>query len=203
MKKRLLFILVLTFIASMSAAAQTRTVTNTDLEKFRQKRLEALRDYRENYVRLGFPSPEELEKDIEQSRVERRELAARLREENLERERLGLEQQRVNLDRQVAEAEAQRNNYSQSPTGNYSSGTNDAFFNYGYAPFGYNFPNYGVGGYGFPGYGFPNRRSNRLNRGNFRYNNQPRLEYRNNLPTFVNPPQRIFAPRTTRSGRRN
>ena len=46
---------------SFSAFAQTKTVTNADLEKFRQKRLQAEREYRENYERLGFPSPEELE----------------------------------------------------------------------------------------------------------------------------------------------
>lgn len=201
MKKRLWFILALTFIAAAQAAAQVRTVTNADLEKFRQTRLAALKDYRENYERLGFPSPEELDRQIEQNRVERAELAARLREENLERARLGLEQQRIDLDRQIAEAEAQRLNNSQSPTGNYPFGANNSFFNYGYTPFGNNFPSFG--GFGFPGYNFPNGQLNRRNRGNFRFNNQPRIEYRNNLPVLIPPPgRRIFAPRQT-GGRRN
>ncbi|MBC7798227.1 MAG: hypothetical protein H7Z37_15250, partial [Pyrinomonadaceae bacterium] len=112
MKKRLWFILIFSFIAAASASAQNRTVTNEDLEKFRQKRLSAERDLRENYERLGFPSPEELEKQIEQSRVERTELSARLRAENLERER-------ITLERQIAEYEA-RNNIYQSQPRNYS-----------------------------------------------------------------------------------
>ena len=87
MKKRLLFILCSIFVAANFAAAQTKTVTNSDLESHRQKRLQAERDYRENYERLGFPSPEELAKQIEQDKKERSELAERLRSESLEREK--------------------------------------------------------------------------------------------------------------------
>ena len=67
MKKRLLFVLCSIFVAANLTAAQTKTVTNSDLEKYRQKRLQAERDYRENYAKLGFPSPEELERQIEQA----------------------------------------------------------------------------------------------------------------------------------------
>ena len=64
MKRKVLFILCSIFITVSFASAQSakRTVTNTDLEKFKQKRLNAERDLRENYEKLGFPSPEELEK---------------------------------------------------------------------------------------------------------------------------------------------
>lgn len=86
MKKRLFFVLCSIFVAANFTFAQNKTVTNSDLEKHRQKRLEAERDYRENYERLGFPSPEELERQIEQSRKERSELAEQLRNESLERE---------------------------------------------------------------------------------------------------------------------
>ncbi len=183
MKKRLWFILIFSFIAAASASAQNRTVTNGDLEKFRQKRLAAERDLRENYERLGFPSPEELEKQIERSRVERTELSARLRAENLERER-------INLERQIAENEA-RNNFYQSQPQNYSQYENDYFS--GYSPYGLlNFYNSG----------FLNRRSNRFNRGGF--GNRQRIEYRNNLPVIVQPPpRRILAPRQANGGRRN
>lgn len=190
MKKRLMFILCLSLIATASAAAQNRTVTNSDLDKFRQKRLEVERDYRENYARLGFASPEELEKQIEQSRVERSELAARLRAEDLEREQLNLEKQR-------AENEARNRNY-QNQNRNYSGYADDYFYNY---------PSNGF--YSFPNFGFPNNGFNRLWRGGFGnrnhrgFGNQPRIEYRNNLPVVVQPPPaRIFAPRTT-GGRRN
>ena len=73
------------------AAAQSATVTNADLEKYRQKRLAAERDLRENYARLGFPSPEELERRNAESARQREELAARLERERLERERIEAE----------------------------------------------------------------------------------------------------------------
>ncbi len=195
MKIRLLFILTLISITAFSAAAQQRrTVTNENLEKYRQKRVVAERDLRENYERLGFPSPEELERRIEESRQARAELAERLRTENIERERLGLERERLNLDRQIAESETQRgSDYSSFPNNGFYGGANDFFFNYGYAPFGYNFPNFGYPNY-YPFGGF--------NRRNLR--NQPRVEYRNNLPVLIPPaPRRILAPGTrNRGGRR-
>ena len=180
MKKRLLFILVFSFISVVSASAQTRTVTNEDLEKFRQKRLAAERDLRENYERLGFPSPEELEKQIEQSRRERSELAARLRAENLEREQLDLERQR-------SEAEIRSRNY-QIQNQIYQPRYEDDYF--------YNYPQNGF--FSFPNFGF---RNNRFNRGNFRRNNgnQTRIEYRNNLPVIIKQPQPI----RVLGGRRN
>jgi len=180
MKKRLWFVLIFTFIAVASASAQTRTVTNDDLEKFRQKRVAAERDLRENYERLGFPSPAELEKQIEQSRVERSELAARLRAENLESERLDLERQR-------AANEARSFNY-QNQNQNYSSRSDDYFYNY---------PSNGF--FSFPNFGFPNNRFNRRGFGNGyhrNYGDRPRNKYRNKLSVIAQPPPpRILAPR--------
>lgn len=75
MKSSILLLLI--FITANLCAAQTarKTVTNADLEKYRQARLKSEADYRANYKKLGMPSPEELE----QSRVEKRAEA----EENL------------------------------------------------------------------------------------------------------------------------
>jgi hypothetical protein len=188
MKIRLLFILLLSFVAVTTTSAQKRTVTNEDLEKFRQKRLAAERDLRENYERLGFPSPEELQRQIEQSRVERENLSARLRAENLERER-------IELERQIAENEARNNALQlQQAQQNYPTYQNGNSF--GYAPYGF---------YGFPTFGYSNRRFNRGGFGGGRFGNQPRVEYRNNLPVILPPaPQPIFAPgQRTRGGRRN
>lgn len=84
---RFAVIFALCMFATISLSAQTKTVTNSDLEKFREKRVAAERDYRENYAKMGFPSPEELERQSEKSRVERQELSAQLRAERLERER--------------------------------------------------------------------------------------------------------------------
>lgn len=88
MKKRLLFILCLCFISASPAVAQTKTktVTNADLEKFRQKRLQNERDYRENYEKLNFPSPDDLARQREQRRLENEETIIRRKEERQENE---------------------------------------------------------------------------------------------------------------------
>lgn len=187
MKKQILLSIGLIFISANAIVAQNRVVTNDDLEKYRQKRLAAERDLRENYERLGFPSPEEMQKQEEKSRAERSVLAARLETENLQRDQL-------NFERQRAEAEARSRN-SQSQTPNYQ---NDYFSNFGYSNFGNggfsSFPNYSSGYYnrGSRGGYYGNFGNNR--RGNF--GNQPRIEYRNNLLVIVPPtPPRILAPR--------
>ena len=78
------------FVAAMaiSSMAQNKTITNADLEKYRQARLTAELDYRENYERLGMPSPAELDRRREQSRIETERLSEKLRSAELERERL-------------------------------------------------------------------------------------------------------------------
>lgn len=106
MKKRLLFILCLTVGLNALSFAQTRTVTNADLEKFRQKRLQAEKEYREKYEELGFPSPEELEKRRVQSQIELEELSERLKEQRLAAQ--GDWQARAEeLKMQIASVEAQ------------------------------------------------------------------------------------------------
>ena len=94
MKRSLLFFVVFLSVGAGSMLAQTRTVTNADLEKFRQERLKAEKDYRENYAKWGFPSPEELQRRSEQSSKEISELAAKLRAEDLEQQRLAAERNR-------------------------------------------------------------------------------------------------------------
>lgn len=97
MRLRLLFILVTLLFLDNYTFAQTKKVTDADLEKFRQKRIQSEKDYRENYAKLGLPSPEELEKRRIEEAKEREELSARLRGERLERERIEAEQ----LQRQI------------------------------------------------------------------------------------------------------
>jgi hypothetical protein len=77
---------------------QARTVTNATLEKYQQKRLAAERDYRENYARMGFPSPEELERQKDEDMKARLELAEQLRQARLEKEQLELERQSLALE---------------------------------------------------------------------------------------------------------
>ena len=73
---------------AVSLAAQSKIVTNADLEKYDRERLKNERDYRENYAKLGLPSPEDLERRREQSRIETEQLSAKLRTARLEIERI-------------------------------------------------------------------------------------------------------------------
>ncbi len=95
MKQRLLFIFCLIVGMSGYVVSQTRTVTNADLEIYRQERLNAEREYRENYARRGLSSPEELELRNEQSRKEAAELSAKLRAESLERQRFAAQTEEI------------------------------------------------------------------------------------------------------------
>ena len=54
MKQRVLFFLcVMTALAGF-AIAQGKVVTNTDLEKFKQKRVQAEKDLKEYYAKMGL-----------------------------------------------------------------------------------------------------------------------------------------------------
>jgi hypothetical protein len=129
--KRAAFVLGLLFLSTTVLSAQrARTVDNFTLEKFKQQRLAAERDYRDNYERMGFPSPEELDRQRDTDMAARLELAQQLRTARLEKERLELEQRSLNLEaaRFDAELEASRaNGYS---GGSYYGG-------FGYGGFGY------------------------------------------------------------------
>jgi hypothetical protein len=144
MEKRILLFAILIFSAPVFAFAQTKTITNADLEAFRNKRLAAEKDLRENYAKLGFPSPQELEKQIEKSRLEREELAQRLREE-----RVAEQQYEIDLLRT-------QNSYFRSQDKQYVRRERNYF--YGVPPFYYYNPRF----FGFP---VKTRRNNR-NRGN-------------------------------------
>lgn len=85
-------IFVLIAIAAVeSAAGQKKSVGNADLEKYRQARLTAEREYRENHVRLGLPSPEEIDRRNEASRKSMMEVSEKLRAEEIERDRIAFE----------------------------------------------------------------------------------------------------------------
>lgn len=103
--KTAVFVVGLVFVLAVTNFGQARTVTNASLAKFQQKRLAAERDYRDNYARMGFPSPEELEKQRDADMAARLELAEQLRQARLEKERLELE--RRNLDLEAARLEAE------------------------------------------------------------------------------------------------
>jgi hypothetical protein len=94
MMQKLLFVFCFIAMSGGTAAAQ-KTITNADLEGYRQARLKAEREYRENYERLGMPSPEELRRRNDQSVREIVEMAERSRQQRLEEERLEIERLRA------------------------------------------------------------------------------------------------------------
>lgn len=132
--------LVFGLVISLAAVsfAQVRTVTNSSLQKFQEKRLAAERDYRENYARMGFPSPEELDRQREADMAARIQLSEKLRQVRLENERLELERQ--NLELQSLRLNQEMNAYA-------NSGNDGGYYDNGY--YGGYYGGYGYGGYGF------------------------------------------------------
>lgn len=65
---------------SGDAFAQTakKTITNEDLEKFKQKRLQANAEYLAKYKERGMPSPEELERRNQENALWRQEFSQRM-----------------------------------------------------------------------------------------------------------------------------
>jgi hypothetical protein len=141
MKKRLLFILCLVVgLGSVAFAQRGRTVTNADLEKYRQKREQSEKDLRENYEKLGFPSPEELQKDDAERRAEMEKVAARLRQEELLRQLA----EAAALRSRVAALEGEVEGLQIGQANFYSSAAGVAVYPYGASIFGY--PGYGYYG---------------------------------------------------------
>src|SRR5437667_6853686 len=95
MKIRYLLLGFILLAAGINVAAQRKTVTNSDLERYRQQRVQADTDLRENYARLGFAAPEVRERQNAESQKKLLQLSARLRAERLEQERRDAEAQRA------------------------------------------------------------------------------------------------------------
>lgn len=148
MKQRLIFIFCSFLVLSTTSIAQ-RTITNASLERYRAERLSAEREYRQNYERLGLPSPEEIERRNEQSRIETLELADKLRDNRLERDRLSVERERIAADLESARLQAAAAYYQSLGTDGFYGGGFESGF---YGGFG--------GGFGI-GHGFDNRNQNR------------------------------------------
>lgn len=150
--KRIAAALIVVFSAAFAVEAQygVRTVTNEDLAKFRDRRLAAEKEYRENYEKLGMPSPEKLEEMRERDMESRLMLAEQLRQARLEKERLELDRTRIDL-------EADRYAMERMAAERMAEETRVVYQSYGYGGSyggyygGYGYPRYG--GFGFPRYG--------------------------------------------------
>lgn len=91
MKQKLLFFLSI-FAFSAVAYAQTRTVTNADLEKYKERRVKAEQALKEYYARQGI-TEEELAKREAAEAKDREELSARLRATRVAEEQSRYQQQ--------------------------------------------------------------------------------------------------------------
>ena len=92
MKIRYLFLVFIISVAATITPAQRRTVTNSDLERYRQERVRAEDELRQEYARNGTSYDEVVRRNRE-SQKEMIELAAKLRAERLERERIEVEEE--------------------------------------------------------------------------------------------------------------
>ena len=132
--------------------AQVPTVDNFTLEKYQKQRIAAQRDYQENYARMGFPSPEELDRQREADMTARLQLADQLRQARLEQQRIDLQSR--GLDIQAASIENEREAREASYRG-YSEAQQYGGGYGGYGNYGGYYPDVygGYGGYGRYGNG--------------------------------------------------
>lgn len=83
--RRSIFVLCFVVLCSGYAAAQAKTVTNADLEKFRQKREAGERNLKAYYAKKGLTDADVAKQEAADAKA-REELSARLRSERLERQ---------------------------------------------------------------------------------------------------------------------
>ncbi len=81
-----LLVIGLSTICAMAQDNSVKTVTNADMEKYRLARVKSDEDYRQNYQRLGLPSPEELEKRETERQKRLSELSEKLAFRRLQNE---------------------------------------------------------------------------------------------------------------------
>jgi hypothetical protein len=165
MKKAVLCFALLIGLAAVGVA-QLPTVTNETLEKYKRERLAALRDYRENYARLGFPSPEELDRQREADMNARIDLADQLRQARLEEEKIALQSRSIDLQADALAIQAEMA-YREAPVeqvGGYYGGYGTGYYggNGGYYSDPYGYYNGGIFGGRDRRY---DRRYNRRNNG--------------------------------------
>lgn len=139
--RRSIFVLCLLTLFSGFALGQAKTVTNADLEKFRQKREAGERSLRAHYAKQGL-TPADVAKREAADAEAREALSARLRADRLERERL--EQER--MEREMAPPQV--NVYVPQQERN---GTGYFGYENQYNPYFPSYPNY------YP-YGYPRNR---------------------------------------------
>ena len=144
MKKFTTFFLI-TLLLNFVATAQTaqKTVTNKDLEKFRQKRQKDDPDDESERRKLGLPSRAEIEKEQARRARETGELAARIRREKAAAENFW-QSRAFELKTEIAAVEAEIN-YVRARIGEIPQ--QQTYYAVGYNPY---YVNCCYGGIGFP-----------------------------------------------------
>ena len=128
-----LCIAILSLAAAVSTLAQTKTVTNADLERFRVPRVESEKKLREDYAKMGFPSPEEIEKLNAQRRFRMEQYSTELSARRTQAQNDLITRSNI-LRTQIASINAQINYLR----GQGNSSNNQSFvYSYGYMPYGY------------------------------------------------------------------
>ena len=130
--KKIAVVLCVVFSFSAVARPQAKTVTNSDLVKYRQDRVKAEKELRENYAKLGFSSPEEFDRRNIQSAKETQELAARLRTERLILEQAAAEIERLRSEQARYAAYIRSQTFSRPVQDNYTNYSNYWSYDYGY-----------------------------------------------------------------------
>ncbi len=147
MRSRSFFVLV-SILAFAGIGAAQRQVTNADLETYRDQRIRAQTELRQDYTRLGFPSPAELERRERERNRHIDQLTGTLRQQSLD-------EQRSFRDYESAMAPRSPQVVVQQPEQQDPYHAGDIIDPaYGYPTYGT--PSYGYPGYGYPGYGYPN-----------------------------------------------
>ena len=144
MKKFTTFFLI-TLLLNFVASAQTaqKTITNAELEKFRQKRQKDDPDDESERRKLGLPSRAEIEKEQARRRRETSELATRIRREKAGAEKFW-QTRAFELKTEIAAVEAEIN-YVRARIGEIPQP--QTFYAVGYNPY---YVNCCYGGIGFP-----------------------------------------------------
>ena len=92
---KILFFVCVLMSAATIVSAQSKLVTNDDLSKYRIIRVKGETELRENYVKLGFSSPEERARRNDESLKALANASARIRAERASRERIDKERRAV------------------------------------------------------------------------------------------------------------
>lgn len=146
--RKIFFVLTIVSLLSIGTFAQKKVVTNDDLEKYKQRRLQTEAEYDREAARRGLPSREELAEREERRQKFLTEFSQKAEAERAQSENYW-QNQAFALKTEIAAVEAEIN-YVRARVGEIPAP--QTYYAVGYLPYGYGgYPsNPGFGGVGFP-----------------------------------------------------